>query len=54
MSYMIEVEYLDSVPPSAPNAKIEFHLRYSSPIEDLEVGGSTTQYIELINISPEA
>ena len=53
LSYLIEVEYLESRPPSASEAKIEFHLRYLVPIESLEVGQGTTQELELINVSQE-
>ena len=42
LSYLVEAEYLDSKPPSAPDAKIEFHLTYSDQIESLKVGEATT------------
>ena len=54
LTYAIEVEYLDTKPPSAPQAKIEFYKRYSEDFENLEVGQVTTQDIELINASEEA
>ena len=53
LSYLLEVEYLDSRPPSASEAKIEFHLRYLAPIDSLDVGQATTQEVELINVSEE-
>jgi hypothetical protein len=53
LSYLLEVEYLDSRPPSASKAKIEFHLRYLVPIDSLELGQATTQEVELINVSEE-
>jgi alpha-2-macroglobulin-like protein len=38
LSYLLEVEYFDTRPPSASDAKIEFHLRYLAPIDSLDVG----------------
>lgn len=54
LAYAIEAVYLDTRPASAPEAKIEFHKRYSVEFEKLEVGQVTTQEIEVINVSDEA